>query len=72
MSDLTTDDCALLERLAAGPRLIASYGEIFDKERLDRLVQRRLVSAAVYRQGGVIYGLTHAGRQALANCQGDE
>jgi hypothetical protein len=72
VNKLTAEDCALLETLANGPRLIASYGPPFDKAQLDSLVRRRLVSAVVYRQGGVIYGLTWAGQQALGrDCQSD-
>lgn len=65
MTRLTGEDCGLLEALTDGPRLIASYGPPYDKAPLDSLVQRRLVSAVVYRPGGVIYGLTRAGRRAL-------
>jgi hypothetical protein len=70
MDKLTVEDCALLEALTDQPRLMASYGPPCDKAQLDSLVQRRLVSAVVYRQGGVIYGLTRAGQRALdGGCQ---
>ena len=67
MAQLTEADHDLETDLVDQPLLIAPHSRHCDLAALEALMQRGLVMTPHSRQGGTIYGITWAGRRAIAD-----